>query len=75
VLRGTGDTRIPAVLHLVAFWGIGIPLGYYLGFHTALKERGLWIGLVAGLAAAALLQSARVVRRLQSDIARVYIDH
>lgn len=75
VLRGTGDTRIPAVLHLVAFWGIGIPLGYYLGFHTDLRERGLWIGLVAGLAAAALLQSARVVRRLQSDIARVHIDH
>lgn len=75
VLRGTGDTRIPAVLHLVAFWGIGIPLGYYLGFHTALKERGLWIGLVAGLAAAALLQSARVARRLKSDIARVHIDH
>lgn len=75
VLRGTGDTRIPAVLHLVAFWGIGIPLGYYLGFNTALKERGLWIGLVAGLAAAALLQSARVARRLKSDIARVHIDH
>ncbi len=75
VLRGTGDTRVPAVLHLVAFWGVGIPLGYYLGFHTSWRERGLWVGLVAGLAAAALLQSARVYRRLQSDIARVSIDH
>lgn len=75
VLRGTGDTRIPAILHLVAFWGVGIPLGYYLGFHTAWRERGLWLGLVAGLGAAALLQSARVYRRLQSDIARVQIDH
>lgn len=75
VLRGTGDTRVPAILHLVAFWGVGIPLGYYLGFHTSWRERGLWLGLVAGLAAAALLQSARVSRRLQSDIARVSIDH
>lgn len=75
VLRGTGDTRVPAILHMVAFWGIGIPLGYYLGFHTPYRERGLWIGLVAGLAAAAVLQSARVYRRLQSDIARVQIDH
>lgn len=75
VLRGTGDTRVPAVLHMVAFWGVGIPLGYYLGFHTPYRERGLWMGLVAGLAAAALLQSARVYRRLQSDIARVQIDH
>lgn len=75
VLRGTGDTRIPAVLHMVAFWGVGIPLGYFLGFHTSLRERGLWMGLVAGLAAAALLQSARVYTRLQDDIARVRIDH
>jgi MATE family multidrug resistance protein len=75
VLRGTGDTRVPAVLHLVAFWGAGIPLGYYLGFHTTWREQGLWVGLVAGLAAAAILQSARVYRRLQSDIARVSIDH
>jgi MATE family multidrug resistance protein len=75
VLRGTGDTRVPAMLHLIAFWGIGIPLGYFLGFHTALRERGLWMGLVAGLAAAALLQSGRVVRRLRTDIVRLRIDH
>jgi MATE family multidrug resistance protein len=75
VLRGTGDTRVPAVLHMVAFWGVGIPLGYYLGFHTALRERGLWMGLVAGLAMAALLQSARVYLRLQDTLTRVRIDH
>jgi MATE family multidrug resistance protein len=75
VLRGTGDTRVPAILHMVAFWGVGIPLGWWLGFHTSLRERGLWIGLVAGLAAAALLQSSRVWRRLRSDIARVVVDH
>jgi MATE family multidrug resistance protein len=46
-----------------------------LGFHTALRERGLWMGLVAGLAAAALLQSGRVVRRLRTDIVRLRIDH
>lgn len=75
VLRGTGDTRIPAVLHMVAFWGVGVPLGAYLGFRTSLKERGLWIGLVAGLATAALLQSWRVSQRLRADIRRVVVDH
>ena len=75
VLRGTGDTRVPAMLHLVAFWGIGIPLGMYLGFRTPLRERGLWMGLVAGLAAAAVLQSLRVVNRLRLDIGRVVVDH
>lgn len=75
VLRGTGDTRVPAILHLVAFWGVGIPVGMYLGFRTPLRERGLWMGLVAGLAVAALLQSLRVANRLRLDIRRVVVDH
>lgn len=75
VLRGTGDTRVPAVLHLVAFWGIGVPLGMYLGFRTPLRERGLWMGLVAGLAAAALLQGLRAVNRMRLEISRVVVDH
>ena len=74
VLRGTGDTRIPAILHMVAFWGAGVPLGAYLGFQTPLRERGLWFGLVAGLATAALLQSWRVAIRLRSDIARISVE-
>jgi multidrug resistance protein, MATE family len=74
VLRGTGDTRIPAILHLVAFWGVGIPLGMWLGFRTPLGERGLWWGLVAGLATAAMLQSWRVKVRLSRPITRVRVD-
>lgn len=75
VLRGTGDTRVPAVLHMIAFWGVGIPLGAWLGFRTPLRERGLWIGLVAGLAAAAVLQSLRVIWRMRGELRRVVIDH
>lgn len=74
VLRGTGDTRIPAILHLVAFWGLGVPLGAYLGFETTLRERGLWVGLVVGLAAAAVLQTSRVIVRLRGHIARVTVE-
>ncbi len=75
VLRGTGDTRVPAMLHLLAFWGLGVPLGAYLGFQTTLRERGLWIGLVVGLAAAALLQSWRASSRLRGNIRRLTVDH
>jgi len=71
VLRGTGDTRIPAVLHLLAFWGIGVPLGAYLGFSTSLRERGFWWGLVAGLGAAAILQGTRLIYRFRGPILRL----
>jgi MATE family multidrug resistance protein len=60
---------------LLAFWGVGVPTGYYLGFYTPWRERGLWIGLVTGLAAAALLQSARVIHRLRRPLVRLRVDH
>lgn len=75
VLRGTGDTRIPAILHLLAFWGVGVPLGVGLGFYTGLRERGFWWGLVAGLAAAAILQCLRLIARFRGDITRLVGDH
>ncbi len=75
VLRGTGDTRIPAMLHMLAFWGVGVPLGATLGFFTSLRERGFWWGLVAGLAAAAILQFCRVIVRFRGPITRVNSDH
>jgi MATE family multidrug resistance protein len=74
VLRGTGDTRIPAILHLLAFWGAGVPLGAYLGFYTDLRERGLWWGLVAGLGAAAILQCGRLIIRFRGPITRLRTD-
>ena len=74
VLRGTGDTRIPAVLHLVAFWGFGVPLGAYLGFYTHFREQGFWWGLVAGLGAASILQFRRLVVRFRGPITRIQSD-
>ena len=54
-LRGLKDTRAPLMATAVAYWGIGIPLGWWLGLHGTLGARGVWMGLIAGLAAAAAL--------------------
>ncbi len=54
-LRGLKDTRVPLMATALAYWGIGIPLGWWLGLHGALGARGVWMGLIAGLAAAACL--------------------
>lgn len=59
VLRGLGDARVPAVISFVAYWLLAIPAGYGLGLHTSLGATGIWIGLAAGLAIAALLLSIR----------------
>jgi len=75
ILRGTGDTRVPMILHALSFWAVGIPLGALAAFRFDFGAPGLWWGLTAGLAAAAVLQVLRVRVRLGSDVRRVVIDH
>jgi MATE family multidrug resistance protein len=62
-LRGLKDTTIPMIITTVAYWGIGMPLGWWLTFRVGLGARGMWIGLIAGLSAAALLLFARFAAR------------
>ena len=53
-LRGLQDVKIPMYITFVAYWVIGFPISYYLGEHTELKAQGVWVGLLAGLTAAAI---------------------
>jgi multidrug resistance protein, MATE family len=54
-LYGLQDTRIPMFLSLLAFWGVGLTSGYWLGFHTPLAGNGLWIGQSIGIAISAVI--------------------
>jgi MATE family multidrug resistance protein len=66
-LRGLKDTAIPMLITLAAYWGLGFPLGYWLGITQSRGPQALWIGLIAGLTAAAVLLNCRfwiLTRRL-----------
>ncbi|WP_034618653.1 MATE family efflux transporter [Chitinibacter tainanensis] len=58
VLRGYQSTRLPMLLHMLAFWLVGMPLGYALTFGfgpiSGMGPRGYWIALVVALTCAAL---------------------
>ena len=60
VLRGAGDTRIPMLLAGLAYWVVGAPAAYLLGFHSPLRESGVWAGLCISLAVASLLLAWRI---------------
>nr|WP_222940154.1 MATE family efflux transporter [Flavobacterium buctense] len=53
-LRGLQDVKIPMYITFVAYWVVGFPISYYLGLKTDLGAVGVWIGLLAGLTAAAI---------------------
>ena len=61
-LRSIVDVRIPAAITFVAYWLVALPVGYALGIHTRLGPAGIWTGLAAGLALAAVLLGARFLR-------------
>lgn len=53
-LRGLQDVKVPMYITFIAYWVIGFPISIYLGLYTNLGAVGIWIGLCAGLTAAAL---------------------
>ena len=53
-LRGLQDVKIPMYITFISYWLIGFPISIYLGLYTNLKAVGIWIGLLAGLTAAAI---------------------
>jgi MATE family multidrug resistance protein len=65
-LRGYKDTRVVMLITLVAYWFVGLGGGHWLGVKglwgiiDPLGVHGYWIGLIAGLSAAALLLGLRL---------------
>jgi MATE family multidrug resistance protein len=61
-LRGLKDTRVPMFITVLAYWGLGLPLGYWLGVVGGQGAPGLWTGLILGLSVAATLLGWRFWR-------------
>ncbi|WP_411740073.1 MATE family efflux transporter [Peribacillus sp. S4] len=71
ILRGYRDVNVSFVSTLLAYWGIGLPFGYLLANFTSLEAVGYWIGLISGLACAAIFLLWRLfyLQRQQPDFA------
>ncbi|MEM1256333.1 MAG: MATE family efflux transporter [Cyanobacteria bacterium P01_H01_bin.21] len=63
-LQGLQDTRMPMALNVLGFWGVGISVGYSLGFYLGLGSRGLWIGQSVAIATVATLFGWRLYQLL-----------
>ena len=54
-LRGLQDVRIPTIICFISYWIIGFPVSWYFGKAENLGSMGIWLGLLAGLSASALM--------------------
>ncbi len=59
LLRGLQDAKIPMLMAALSYWVVGLPSSYYFGFIRGMDGIGVWLGLVLGLACAAVLLMAR----------------
>jgi len=59
-LRGLKDVRVPMAMTAVSYWVIGFPVAAWLGLFTPLGAVGVWWGLLAALATAAVLLGGRL---------------
>ncbi|MGB0063774.1 MAG: MATE family efflux transporter [Terracidiphilus sp.] len=58
-LRGLGETQAPMWANLIAYFVLGLPLGFFLCFGLRWGIYGLWIGLTVALVFVALALLAR----------------
>lgn len=69
-LRGCKDTKIPMLLMIIAYWGIGLPVGYWIGISGLgpIKPgaEGFWIGLIIGLTFSAIFLGRRLYKMVSS---------
>ncbi len=59
-LLGYKDTKIPMIISVICYWGGGLTIGVVSSVHLGYGPKGLWYGLVAGLALAAAALNIRL---------------
>ena len=69
-LRGLSDTKIPMLLAILGYWGVGLPISYMLGFVAGWEGVGIWIGLASGLAFVAVVLVTRFAMRERLGLLR-----
>lgn len=63
LLRGIKDVKLPTAFVAIAYWLIGIPVGYFLSFKLNMGASGIWLGFVTGLTASSILLNTRFLKK------------
>lgn len=66
LLRGIKDVNVPTGFIALAYWVLGIPIGYMLAFWYNMKANGIWLGFIIGLSFSALFLTWRFLRSIKT---------
>jgi len=68
ILRGLTDVKGPTVITFIAYWILGLPIGYVLGFMFDMSVQGVWVGLLIGLTASATMLTLRFNKKSRQRV-------
>jgi MATE family multidrug resistance protein len=73
ILRGMGRPYIAALINLLGYYALALPLAYTLGFPLGLGLFGIWLALAVGLLAVALALLTAVRRCIRLPLAELQV--
>ncbi len=68
ILRGISDVNQPTILSIIAYWVVGLPLGWVLAERFGMESQGVWVGLTASLTLLAGLLCWRFYAQLKKIV-------
>lgn len=74
LMRGMGRPQAGAIVNLIGFYVVGLPLGWLLAFPAELGIIGIWWGLAAGLGGVALMLCIWVMRTAGRPLVELTVD-
>jgi MATE family multidrug resistance protein len=67
LLRGIKDVKLPTLLVMIAYWVIGLPVGWLFAFHYRMGAAGIWLGLIIGLTLASIFLVGRFLKMVRKN--------
>lgn len=74
LMRGMGRPQAGAVVNLIGFYVVGLPLAWYLAFPVGLGVEGIWWGLAAGLGGVAMMLMIWVMWTARRPLEELTVD-
>ena len=68
LLRGLADAKVPMLFTFIAYWIVGLPGGYLLGFTFGYGVQGIWFALFVALTVSAVLLTIRFLIKSRQKV-------
>ena len=63
ITRGHLDLKWPTFFSLLSYWGLALPIGYWMAFSLGFELLGIWMGIALGVTVLALLVGRRIMQQ------------